>query len=302
MRVDARDTAQGSAFEPAISVVIATLGGPTLADTLQMLNQGSVEPAEILVCIPQREAQRVQGLDFANLRVLVTECRGQVAQRIQGFRAAASPLVLQLDDDMLPAPDCLQRLCQTLLAHGSSCAVAPAMVDRTTGISAYRKPVTEPWVLRIYYWLMNGSQGYVPGYVDRAGNAVGVDADAVGHQKVVHAEWLAGGCVLHYKSNLLLENYFPFPGKAYGEDVIHSHLLRSRGIELLVDTDARCALDLVYAHSMSWRDFWKNLRGDWRARRYAMALRGRSSPRIVFIYLVSIAGYLARRILRRRAA
>jgi hypothetical protein len=280
-------------------VVIATLGGATLANTLQMLNEGSVVPAEILVCIPQHEAPRVAGLRISNLRILVTPFRGQVAQRVQGFREAASPLVLQMDDDMHPEPDCLFRLRQTLLAHGSKCAVAPALIDRATGFSVYRKPVTAPSVLRLYYWVMNGSEGYVPGRVDRAGNAVGVDADAVPAMQVVQADWLAGGCVMHYRNNLLLENYFPFPGKAYGEDLIHSYLLKRRGIELLVDTGARCALDLVYASSMGWRDFWRSLRGDWQARRYAMSLRGKGSLRIVFIYLVSIAGYLVRKVLQR---
>jgi len=302
VRFDARATGQADTGCPPISVVIATLGGATLANTVQMLNQGSVVPAEILVCIPQQEAPRVAGLNFANMRLLITDCRGQVAQRVQGFRAASSPLVLQIDDDMMPAPDCLFRLRQTLLAHGRFCALAPALVDRATGFSAYRKPVTRPWVLRLYYWLMNGDEGYVPGRIDRAGNAVGVDADSVAAQQVVPAEWLAGGCVLHYKDNLLLENYFPFPGKAYGEDVIHSHLLQSRGIELFVDTGARCAFDLVFASSMDLGDFLKNLRGDWRARRYAMTLRGRASPRMVFIYLICIAGYLARKFFRRRSA
>lgn len=287
---------------PAISVVIATLGGPTLVTTLQMLNQGSVVPSEILVCIPQHEAPRVAGLDFPNLRVLVTDCRGQVAQRVQGFRAAVNPLVLQMDDDMLPASDCLCRLRQSLLAHGSQCAVAPALVDRSTGFSAYRKPIANAWLLRLYYWFMNGRRGYVPGCIDLAGNAVGVDSDAVQPQQVVPAEWLAGGCVMHYRENLLLENYFPFVGKAYGEDVIHSHLLRNQGIALLVDTGARCELDLIYSSSMGWSDFWKSLCGDWRARRYAMRLRGRNSSRIVFIYLVSFISYLLRKVMGRGGA
>lgn len=298
MRIEAGVNGFAEAPDLAISVVIATLGGPTLVDTLRVLNEGSVVPAEILVCIPQPEAHRVQGLHFRNLRVIVTDYRGQVAQRLQGFREASSPLTLQMDDDMRPASDCLSRLRQTLLANGKHCAVAPALVCRTSGFSLYRKLAAAPWIVNIYYWLMNGSHGYSPGCIDRAGNAVGVDGDSVGGQRVVRTEWVAGGCVLHYKNNLLLENYFPFPGKAYGEDVIHSYLLRERGIELLVDTDARCGTDVLHASCMGWSDFWKSTLDDWRARRYAMAVRGCFSPRIILIYLFRFASYLTHRLKR----
>lgn len=299
MRVDLLDVAFPNAADSAISVVIATLGGPTLVESILSLNKGTVVPDEILVCIPAREVLHMENLSFPNVRVVVTACRGQVAQRIHGFLMATGPLVMQMDDDMLPAPDCLWRLRESLILMGDNSAIAPVLIDRETGRSVYRKPFKDERFLRLYYWVMNGRDGYVPGHVDRAGNAVGVDPVDLSDQQVVRVAWLPGGCVMHYRKNLIIDDYFPFPGKAYGEDVMHSHLLAARGVDLFVDIRARCEMESPYDPCMSWSAFWRNLYGDWRGRKYTMVLLGRLSPRIILIYLFAIVGYLGKRLLRR---
>jgi hypothetical protein len=298
MRNNSIECASPIAADATISVVIATLGGPTLVDTILALNRGRVVPDEILVCIPRSEASNIEHLSFSNLRIVVTECRGQVAQRAQGFLLAAGPLVMQMDDDMLPDADCLRRLRETLIEKGDQVAIAPVLINRATGHSVYRKPVKTEWMQCLYYWLVNGRDGYMPGRVDRAGNAVGIDPDDFPSQQVIETDWLPGGCVLHYKSNLICDEYFPFPGKAYGEDVMHSHLLAAKGIDLFVDTRARCEMDLLYG-DIGRRAFWRNIYGDWRARKYTMVLLGRLSPRIVLIYIFAFIGYFGSQILKR---
>src|SRR5690349_16548237 len=80
-----------------LSVVIATLGGGTIPETIAGLNRGDHPPAEILICIPEREADRARHLQGGNVRVVVTSVRGQVAQRAEGFKQATQPFVMQLD-------------------------------------------------------------------------------------------------------------------------------------------------------------------------------------------------------------
>jgi hypothetical protein len=58
-------------------------------------------------------------------------------------------------------------------------------------------------------------------------------------------EWLAGGCILHRKENLITENYFPFSGKAYCEDLMHSILLRKNNIDLWITKNVVCELDAL---------------------------------------------------------
>src|SRR5688572_14841222 len=141
--------------QKTITVVIATLGGGSLASTLQSLNCGTVTPSEILICIPQEDAWKVADLRYDNVKVLPTDFRGQVPQRIWGFQNATSELVMQLDDDIFVAPDCMEHLVETLQSFGPKVAVSPALIDQDTGRSVYRKPQRSGALLSFYYWLMN---------------------------------------------------------------------------------------------------------------------------------------------------
>lgn len=278
-----------------ISVVIATLGGKFLKSTLNSLNQGSVCPAEILICIPATEAENVAHLEDENVRILKTDFRGQVAQRRFGFASAKHEIVMQLDDDMLVDRLCVECLLTTLKAFGPKVAVAPALLDQKTGNSVYKKPVSHRILLAFYYWLMNGSAGYVPGKIDKSGSAVGVDP-AQSDARLHDVEWLAGGCVLHYRDNLVLDNFWPLAGKAYYEDVVHSYLLRGKGVRLLVDVNARCWLETFSQASFEPKEFLKNLYKDYLARKYWMNRFACESPRMYIYYFTRCVSYLYRRI------
>ena len=53
-----------------LSVVIATLGGETLADTISYLNSGEKIPAEILVCIPEEDSSCAESLSMKNVKII----------------------------------------------------------------------------------------------------------------------------------------------------------------------------------------------------------------------------------------
>lgn len=274
-----------------MTVVIATLGGDSLKGTIEALNRGSIVPDEILICIPVNEAPRAQKLSFRNVKVLVTECRGQVAQRAMGFQNASHEVVMQLDDDMLVDERCIEHLLETLNACGHKVAVAPSLISLSTGESTYKRPKRNKIVQKIYYWLMNGRDGYQPGKIAKSGLNVGIDTKSESGE-LFDVEWLAGGCIMHYKENLLLENFYPFKGKAYGEDVIHSYYLRSKGISLKVDSRAHCWLETPPSSNCGHMEFLRFLAFDYRARKYAMQRFSRRSSRIYFLYLAMYLSYM----------
>ena len=279
------------------SVVIATLGGPKLARTIARLNCLDPPPNEMLVCIPEAESSKLVGLAAPNLTVQVTGVRGQVAQRAEGFARAVGPLVLQIDDDMLPERDCVEKMMRSYASLGPRAAIAPLLTNEATGKSVYGKPVAREWINRVYYWLLNGNRGYHPGAVLMAGTPVGID-EQLANGQVVEVEWLAGGCVLHHKDNLVLQNFFPYRGKAYSEDLIHSHYLRQNGISLYVDTAARCALELDAQDRMGWRRFLRMLVDDWRARSYYARMSGRGGVRVWLFYAIWVVSYFVKRLRR----
>lgn len=278
-----------------VSVVIPTLGGPTLEATINALNAGTVVPAEILLCVPASEAIALRAFTAPNVRVLATSTRGQVSQRAEGFREAAQPLVLQLDDDLIVAPRCVEKLRESLLSAGTHAAVAPSLVDRDTGVSVYKKPQRPRMVDWIYYTLLNGRDGYEPGRVFRSGAAVGVDASVPGAD-VRAVEWVPGGCVLHYREELVLDAYFPFPGKAFCEDIMHSHLMTSRGVRLFVDTRAECGVEAISDSTFSARAFWRMLIADLRARRHYLRLVSRPTLRLYVFAATRVASYVVGRL------
>jgi len=280
--------------ERAITVVIATLGDNSLASTIQSLNSGTLRPAEILVCVPAENASRVAHLQGGNTSIIKTDFRGQVAQRLAGFQRASNALVMQLDDDLLLDKFCLERLSTTLHLLGPKAAVAPALVDVQTGQSVYKKPARHGIVLLLYYWLMNGAEGYKPGRIDRSGSSVGLDP-AVCPESLHDVEWLAGGCVLHYRENLVMEDFWPLPGKAYYEDVVHSCILNNKGIRLVIDAAAKCSIELFNESSFRPVEFFRNLYRDYLGRRYFMRRFSRQSPRIYIYYLTRGLSYLYKR-------
>ncbi len=280
-----------------MTVVIATLGGTSLEGTIQALNQGTIVPCEILVCIPVQEAPSAQRLQFPNLKVLVTECRGQVAQRAVGFKNASHDVVMQLDDDLDVDVFCVERLLERLRTSGDKVAVGPVLIEQSTRTPVHRVPERTKLILKIYDWLMNGSDGYVPGKIDKSGSGIGVDPE-VEKRDFYEMEWLPGGCVLHYRKNLIVEPFFPFKGKAFCEDLIHSYLLAANGIRLVLEPNALCGLESIPSDGTDIRQFFRGLAADFKARRYFMKISSRKSIRIYFFYIARSLSYLLKRVMR----
>lgn len=254
-----------------ISVVIATLGGDWLKSTIDWLNEGDHPPAEILICIPEAEAPRVRHLAGGNVRILITQLRGQVAQRAEGFREARQRLVLQLDDDMWIRQSDVGRLVAAVDSLGPGHAVAPVYLDKATGLGIHRQfDGMRGFLQSLNATLLAGAPWGTRrmGKVTDIGTNFGVDP-ARASAAVVAMEWLPGGCVMHHRESLVLEPFFPYPGKAYCEDLIHSHLLRTRGVRLRVVRDASIRCD-----GFALPTDWRGIRAEARARLYFVRLRG----------------------------
>lgn len=211
--------------ESRLSVVIATLGGDSLKDTINSLMRGSVQPNEILICIPETYVEKVKYLGDEIVRVVPTTVKGQVKQRSVGFREATCELVMQLDDDVVFENDSIEKLVQILLKMGKGNVLAPVYYDLqskqcihrlSTGISALAKNIFDmlicaaPWGKRKM------------GKITSIGINYGID-DVLCSSELMAVQWVPGGCVLSFREDLVLEDYFPFEGKAYCEDLFLSY-------------------------------------------------------------------------------
>jgi len=277
-----------------MTVVIATLGGPSLIGTIEALLRGSIIPDEILICLPATEGKKIENIVFPNVKILLTHCRGQVAQRALGFSNASHSIVMQLDDDLLVDVHCIHHLLKTLEAYGPNISVAPALMNTATGKSIYKKRNKSTLFQKICYWIMNGSDGYQPGKICKSGLAIGVDPENT-NGTLFDVEWLAGGCALHYKKNLLLTNFYPFEGKAFCEDLLHSCYFMQFKIKLMIDSSAQCWLEPASLNYGPF-EFLKQLYFDFRARKYIMLLFSRFSFRIYIYYFARYFYFLYQKI------
>jgi hypothetical protein len=252
-----------------LSVVIATLGGDSLETTIGYLNRGPAIPAEILICIPDEESPRAERLSFQNVRVVKTPCRGQVAQRAYGLRCVSQPLVLQLDDDIVLQPEALRLLVDLLGQLGHGHAVAPVYRHLSTGryLAECHRGV-RGGLQSLYFSLVCGAPWGIRrmGAISPAGIGYGVDKKQCGHAPF-ESQWLPGGCVLCHREDLVTEDYYPFTGKAFSEDLIHSVLWRQLGVRLWTLPDAECMTSVAPMPSN-----WAVMKADMRAHGHVVRL------------------------------
>ena len=222
-----------------ISVVIPTLGGPTLKETIKSLNEGTIVPFEILLCIPVEYLDKIQSLISENVHVVLCYEKGQVKQRICGFKSAKCKYVMQLDDDIIVDRNCLFNLMSELLNYDKA-SISPAYYNLHSR-KYFSYLASDGFLLPNKFWrfISNNSFQKLNGKISLSGVNFGFSKVS----SVILSDWLPGGCVLHKKNNLILENFYPFQGKAFLEDLYHSKMLATNGVTLVLLNSAKCYLE-----------------------------------------------------------
>jgi glycosyltransferase involved in cell wall biosynthesis len=266
-----------SKIVPRLSVVIPTLGGPPLARTIEIINKGTLVPDEILICIPEKFTERVTALaDISNVKVIETTCKGQVKQRIEGFKNAKYEFVIQLDDDIYVHDACFGNLLEAITGIEEKIAVAPALVFEHNGVNCY----AVKHHVNFLNTLIHGKNWFRPGNVTRTGINIGLNAFEV-ETRFSQADWLPGGCVIHRRQNLVTDNYYPFTGKAFYEDVMQSIVLKKSGVKLYIDKSAVCGIEPYEALPSSQFSSIIIFHKDFPYRRYIVKLQGISA---IYLY------------------
>lgn len=269
----------------SISVVIPSLGNFHLLKTINVLNSGTIIPDEILLCVP--ENTKIEFDLPKNSSLVYCSKRSQVAQRAIGFKKAQYDFVLQLDDDTHLDNTCLENLIYTIVNSQQNCAVAPVILNIENQESIYKNEKKKTIFNIFKNFLANGLDLYKPGTVTKVGTCFGPNVVS-GLESHLEVDWLAGCCVLHKKSNLIYDDYFPFGGKGYNEDLIASFLYKKKSVVFYINKEALCYTAPYNSNEGSFYELLKDLR----SKEYYMSLSGRLSVRFYIFSAFKIGFYV----------
>lgn len=226
-----------------LSVIIPSLGGDLIA-VLDALNSGSLVPNEIIICLPNSSHHVVFVEEYKNTQVIYSDKYSQVYQRICGFKVANNDFILQLDDDIVLEHDCIEVMLRAMKESKEEVALSPYLLNIEDN-KPFCPGKKNGFIMTLYYWLLNGAKGFVPGGISLAGTEFCINLNDINaNEKIINVEWQPGGCVLHKKENLILDNYYQFTGKAYSEDLFHSYFLKEKGVTLCAVLDAVAYVDI----------------------------------------------------------
>ena len=221
-----------------VSIIIPTLGYPWLLKTINKIYQGSNLPSELIIVLPKKNyfncsKIRITFKNKLNIKFIFSKKKNQIYQRILGFKSAKYKYILQMDDDVFLSKTALFKL-YSFIKNRKKIAVAPRYVENGTNSIIYHKP--KNFILKFYHFLINSFEGYSPGKIALSGFNYADESRKKGYRQI---DWLSGGAVLHDKKNLVLKNYYPYKfERSICEDILHSLILRKKGIKLIKLFDA----------------------------------------------------------------
>lgn len=231
------------------SIVIASIGRSCLKTTLEDILCSSKLPHEVIIVLPH-------GSDFV-LSMQHQECgvnisllyaaKGQVKQRQVGLFNCTCDIIIQLDDDMRFDNTLLECLVYEVLKN-TELIVSPLIYDQSlnckTGIE-----VGQNQFLRFLFGVDSDKELLGVGYISKIGLAI--RPSSLKCKDLVRSDWLPGGCMAYHKKFSTADSEILSPeGKFYGEDVINTHIMKSKGAILCFATKLIIRTDFVSLSSV----------------------------------------------------
>lgn len=178
-----------------------------------------------------------------HLKFLTSDRLGQVAQRTYGLSRVNTEFVMQMDDDIILDKRDVLKLVLQLKRLGDACCIAPRLAQFPSGKELQSHPdlkSSRGFIRYLLAILVYGARQLkvfeLYGKTTRSGHGYGVPC-RLELTSPLEVEWLPGGCILYRMKDAIVDNFYPFSGKAYAEDLIFSHLLKKQGTKLFYSND-----------------------------------------------------------------
>ena len=227
-------------YDDDITLVIPTVGESSLAETVKSVMNSSTVPHKILLCIPYQLYESILYLsnEYKCIEVVPTDQQGQVIQRIFGFKKCITKYTLQLDSDVIVDRFLVANL-KRFIENNPETSVGPVIYRANNNTEhSFLSPscnLFKGYQKKIITRILNGPDGYQSGVISKGGVAFGPDTRGDDSE----VEWLPGCCIMHETKNLILDKFYFGRGKAYAEDLYHSHYIKKKRTTLAFDKDSK---------------------------------------------------------------
>ncbi|WP_320664847.1 glycosyltransferase [Prochlorococcus sp. MIT 1223] len=256
-------------FLSDLTIVIPSTINKVVNSWIDQVNNYSLCGIKIIIVIPPNlNPQEIYKKGFSKeILIIRSEKKGQVWQRQYAYKYCKTKFVILMDDDIFFSKEYIEILLKEIYKLPEKSCIAPRLNKRLvknqkSTMLANIRNISLYFSLRPLPGTISLTSFSVPHYL--------IDYQRIETLKEV--DWLAGGIILLRKSDLILENYFPFNGKAYCEDLIHSYLLKKRGVRLYLINNCSYItnldsyinfkpiefLDYIY-HDFIARNYYRNI-------------------------------------------
>lgn len=224
------------------TIVIATAVRNTLPNLLKAINDSTLHPIEVIISIPKGKSYLPRIKYNFDIQI-ISEAKGQVAQRIAGFKKVKTPLCIQMDDDFVFNKLFLFSFVKSFQQLPKNSALSPLLISNKQPFSSLISP--KPMFSSFIYYILDSKLKPTYGSITKSGIPIGINPlfNRSKESSIVKSEWLPGACLIHETANLLFNWNYPYQGKAYAEDLMHSQLLKKQNINLYVDRNLEIILD-----------------------------------------------------------
>jgi glycosyltransferase involved in cell wall biosynthesis len=265
-------------------LVIASrdLGG--LAANLKRISQSSVLPKRVIWCLPPnilKYSEKVNTCRYPfSVSIFESPKSGQVHQRVLGISQATSEFVIFMDDDIEFGCRLFEKLMEHVVMF-NPCVVSP-LIFNFNQTPLYKKPTK---ITKVIDFLIHGFslKSLRSGRIGLSGFPKYVHLDDF-KSSSFEVEWLPGGVQAVKRSLFPKQNYYPYEGKAYCEDLFLSEIYKKKCIKMLVLPEK------VYTEVSPLQSSYKSLYFDFKARLSYVIYTKKSVIRMTLWYICLVLG------------
>jgi hypothetical protein len=210
-----------------ITVIIPTLGNRNITKLLTDLTN-SVFIKEIIISKPRTKNKNFL-LKNKKIKIIYSDIKNQVYQRVTPIRLISNKFLLYLDDDVLLNKNFVNNLYKDAVKSGSRFVLSPCYYDNNKKKIHNLDGNFYFNLKKILHFFLFG----VPfgkkrmGFFSKAGSCYGVDPDYM-NKEFYKAQWFPGGCFLLPYRMMERNFYFNIRQKSFGEDLLLSHILKKK--------------------------------------------------------------------------